>query len=53
VKKNLLWLACALFALALAAPAFGDTNPLNPPGKTTVLQTVLADTNPLDPPGKK
>ena len=53
MKKNLLWLACALFALSLAAPAFADSNPLNPPGKTGVLSTVLADSNPLNPPGKK
>ena len=52
MKKNLLWLACALFALSVAAPAFADGNPWNPPGKTGSLSTVLADGNPWNPPGK-
>ncbi len=51
MKKNLLWLACALFALSLAAPAFADGNPLNPPNKAA-LSTVLHDGNPLNPPNK-
>ena len=52
MKKTLLWLAAALFALSPTAPAFADGNPLNPPGKTSSLSTVLADGNPLNPPGK-
>jgi len=51
VKKNLLWLACALFALLLTAPAFADGNPWTSPNKVA-LSTVLNDGNPWNPPNK-
>jgi hypothetical protein len=51
VKKTLLWLACAVITLSVAAPAFADGNPWVPPNKGT-LSTVLNDGNPWVPPNK-
>lgn len=35
MKKTLLWLAAALFALSVTVPpVFADGNPWDPPGKT-------------------
>jgi hypothetical protein len=53
VKKILLLLVGAIFALTMTVPAFADGNPWPPPGKTaSSLSTVLADGNPWPPPGK-